>query len=110
MSALVRRATQVFAMALVAGVGLTAAPAQASEPAQLNANCEMLRVNTDHVGVHENPDTNSVIRKYKNSGDLVQWMCVEYHDVEGATWFKNVQCSCATDGEGWIIENYLSLP
>lgn len=59
------------------------------------------------VAVRENPDTDSVIRKFKNAGDRVTSPCRAEYDTEGATWFTSVYCGCATDGIGWIRSSSL---
>lgn len=54
------------------------------------------------VPVHENPDTDSVVRKWKNYGERVEGPCLISLDVESGLYFVAVFCGCATDHEGWI--------
>ncbi|HEY0637042.1 MAG TPA: hypothetical protein VGD67_05290 [Pseudonocardiaceae bacterium] len=57
--------------------------------------------------VRENPDTDSVIRKYKYHTEMVSGPCMETLDNESGVWFTAVYCSCATDGIGWMRSSHL---
>ncbi|HEY0640417.1 MAG TPA: hypothetical protein VGD67_22530 [Pseudonocardiaceae bacterium] len=62
----------------------------------------------DQTAVRENPDTNSVVRKYKYRGELVTGPCQRVLDTESGVYFTAVNCSCATDGIGWIRSSHLA--
>jgi hypothetical protein len=62
---------------------------------------------TDATQVRENPDTDSVIRKWKYWMEHVTGPCQEVLDGESGVWFTAVYCTCATDGIGWIRSSAL---
>jgi len=64
-------------------------------------------VRYNNTPVQENPDTDSVVRKYKNAGERVTGPCRAAYDTESRVWFTAVDCSCATDGIGWIRSYWL---
>lgn len=64
-------------------------------------------VRYDWTPVQENPDTDSVVRKYKHAGQRVTGPCRAEYDLEGATWFTAVDCGCATSGKAWIRSYWL---
>jgi hypothetical protein len=57
--------------------------------------------------VRENPDTNSVIRKHKYYGEIVTSGCAPFYDPESGVVFVEVNCGCASDGQGWMRRSYL---
>jgi hypothetical protein len=61
----------------------------------------------DPTPVRENPDTGSVVRKYKYWMETVTGPCQEVLDVESGIHFTAVYCTCATDGIGWIRSAHL---
>ena len=75
----------------------------AAAPASANGTCGW-RVNSE-AQVRENPSINSVVRKTKYPGEVVtggRQFCFEVRDSEGRFWHE-VDCTCATDGYGYII-------
>jgi hypothetical protein len=74
--------------------------------ASVSATC-VYHVRYDWTPVQENPDTDSVVRKYKFAGEQVTGPCWAVFDTEGGTWFTAVYCSCASDGIGWIRSYWL---
>jgi hypothetical protein len=64
-------------------------------------------VRYNYTPVQENPDTDSVVRKYKRAGSRVTGPCRAAYDVESRTWFTAVDCSCATRGKAWIRSYWL---
>jgi hypothetical protein len=59
-------------------------------------------VRYDNTPVQENPDTDSVPRKYKNAGARVTGPRQAAYDTESRVWFTAVDCSCAIHGFAWI--------
>jgi hypothetical protein len=58
--------------------------------------------------VRETPSINSVVRKTKPVGSIVTGPlpCYPQYGTDGRLWTA-VDCSCATDGIGWIIAHKL---
>jgi hypothetical protein len=76
-------------------------------PAAADVNCTEI-VDIARVGVHESPDTNSVIRKFKYRGDrMFNPGCRWAEDAETGTGFRRVVCGCATDGFGWVNSQWV---
>ncbi|MEU0877489.1 hypothetical protein ABZ345_02735 [Lentzea sp. NPDC005914] len=75
-----------------------AAPASA-------AGCDVYRV-IENAYVRENPDNDSVVRKTKYAGEEVR-NCFGTHAGEPGSEWTAVNCTCATDGQGWIISRKL---
>lgn len=99
--------------AAILTVGLTAlatptagAAASAETVTTMNGPC-VYHVRYDGTPVQENPDTDSVARKYKSAGSRVTGPCKAEYDVEGATWFTAVDCECASRGYAWIRSYWL---
>jgi hypothetical protein len=70
-------------------------------------NCGFDTLRHDAV-VRENPDTDSVVRKQKYRGDIITFPCSApaiVLDIESNVSFVSVECSCATDGVGWIRQS-----
>jgi len=94
--------------AVVAGAVTVAGPAPVSAaPAQY---CAVSTLMHDAV-VRENPDTNSVVLKWKHRGNYISHPCdseyphVLVTDIESGVPFLSVNCTCATDGIGWIRQD-----
>jgi hypothetical protein len=66
-------------------------------------------VRYDGSAVRENPDTDSVVRKYKQVGDGVtaRWPCEIVVDTESGAAFAEVVCACASDDRGWMRKDQL---
>ena len=62
----------------------------------------------DPTPVRENPDTGSVVRKYKYWMETVTGPCQQVLDHESGIHFTAVYCTCATDGIGWIRSAHLA--
>jgi len=85
----------------------TASAASSAEAATtMNGPC-VYHVRYDGTPVQENPDTDSIARKYKKAGERVTGPCKAQYDTEGATWFTAVDCSCASAGKAWIRSYWL---
>jgi hypothetical protein len=95
-------ATMVL-MAGVVGVDLVTAPA-----ASANGPCHW--ITTDSAYVRENPSINSVVRKTVPANYVVSGpnygFCRAVTGTDGRAWVA-VDCLCATDDIGYIIENKL---
>jgi hypothetical protein len=90
-----------LALAVPASVA-GAAPASADSTVHPdNGPCRYQVVNNG-TPVQENPDTNSVVRKYKDAGQYVTGPCRKALDSESGVRFTAVDCTCATDEIGWI--------
>lgn len=96
-------------------VHTAASPASAQVTAQTDsedsatfaaATC-VYHVRYNWTPVQENPDTDSVVRKYKFAGAQVTSPCQAVYDTESGTWFTAVYCGCASDGIGWIRSYWL---
>jgi hypothetical protein len=102
-----RTRSALTCLVLAAGglvTGVAAAPA-----ASANGPCGF--VTTDSAQVHENPSINSVVRKtvpknYVVTGPNWYQFCNGTWGTDGRYW-QQVDCSCATDGVGFIIRNKL---
>ncbi|MFI6908306.1 hypothetical protein ACIBKY_44090 [Nonomuraea sp. NPDC050394] len=106
-------ALAVLAAGLVtsAGTGAQAATSafttRSAHAASAGGGCVYF-VRYNHTPVQENPDTDSIARKYKPAGARVTGPCRAAYDTESRVWFTAVDCSCTTDGIGWIRSYWLS--
>lgn len=91
----------MLALAVTAGVTSTATPAAA-----WNHRCWYMVTDTTYV--RENPTLNSVVRKTKYYSEVVIGYCDYYVWGTDGRYWKQVECGCATDGEGWIIHHKLA--
>jgi hypothetical protein len=100
--AIVMTCASVFVLPLL--LALSAGSAEA-------ATCAKYRVAWGPAPVHENPDTNSVVRKYKYVNQYVTGPANKnVLDTESGVWFIAVYTSAATDGEGWMRAAQLDYP
>lgn len=108
--AIVRLACGVASATLLAmGLVLSAPAATAATATSAGSVADTCAytVRYNWTPVQENPDTDSVVRKYKHAGERVTGPCWAEYDTEGGTWFTAVYCSCASDGIGWIRSYWL---
>lgn len=89
-----------------ASTRVTAQADSADSARSVTATC-VYHVRYNWTPVQENPDTDSVVRKYKFAGARVTSPCWAVYDTEGGTWFTAVYCGCASDGIGWIRSYWL---
>ncbi|MGW4116937.1 hypothetical protein ACWEFJ_39205 [Actinosynnema sp. NPDC004786] len=74
-------------------------------PTASAAGCDVYLV-IENAYVRENPDNDSVIRKTKYAGEEVRSCYGTGAWPPGFEWTP-VNCTCATDGQGWIISRKL---
>lgn len=96
-----RRARSILACLVLAGGGVAGSVATAAPASAGVCGWRVL----EEAQVRENPSINSVVRKTKHPGDIVtgsQPFCNPVWGTDGRQWHE-VECSCATDGYGYII-------
>jgi hypothetical protein len=96
---------------LVVGLATIAAGASVALAPAASANGPCGYVTTDAAQVRENPSINSVVRKtvpanYPVTGPVAINFCGWITGTDGRAWVP-VDCSCATDGVGYIINDKL---
>lgn len=101
-----RRVSGILGAAALLGGTLTVSVAVAPA-ASANGPC-LTTIMHSPTPVRENPDTNSVVRKYKYRGDRVTGPCGATLDIESGVVFVPVDCTCATDRIGWVRGSYTS--
>jgi hypothetical protein len=94
------------AVVLAAPANAAPAPAVSVHPNGAQA-CDIYVV-TENAYVRENPSSNSVVRKTKYAGEQVTDCSGAHASEPGGEQWTAVDCSCATDGIGWIISRKLS--
>jgi hypothetical protein len=93
--------------ALTGGVANAATPrADVAAAANVAVPACAYVVRYDGLAVRENPSPDSVARKTKPYGSIVNGPCVNHQHSSGE-WYTAVFCDCATDGEGWMRTAYL---
>ena len=94
-----------FAVASVLALSATTVGVVVGAPAAF-ANGPCTYVMLDNAYVRENPTVNSEVRKTKYAGEYVTGPapCTSRTGWDGRDWVP-VDCTCATDGIGWIIAN-----
>lgn len=97
-------ATLFLALSQLVGIQATAATGTSTDSSV--SSC-VYDVFADPTPVRENPDTGSVVRKYKYWMERVTGPCQQVLDQESGIHFTAVYCGCATDGIGWIRSAHL---
>ena len=98
-----RRLRSALACLVLAGGTAVGGSVATAAPASANGTCGW-KVNSE-AQIRENPSINSVVRKTKYPGEVVtdgRQFCLEVRDSAGRFWHE-VDCTCATDGYGYII-------
>jgi hypothetical protein len=100
-SALVAAFIRILVTTALALSGLTAVAVAAAPTAGASA-CTYQVI--EEAQVRETPSINSVVRKTKPVGSIVggPLPCYGQWGTDGRLWIA-VDCTCATDGIGWII-------
>lgn len=88
-------------------VGGTAVAAPSTGASTAAAACSYI-VMYDGLAVRENPSPNSVVRKYKAKGSKVTGPCARVVHEDSGEPYIGVDCSCATEGLGWMRARYLA--
>lgn len=101
--------TRLLRVAVAAGLAVAAASLSvlSSAPvASANGPCSYTTI--DNAYVRETPSLNSVVRKTKPANSVVTgpFPCWPRTGTDGRRWVP-VDCTCATDGIGWIISDKL---
>ena len=98
-----RRLRSALACLVLAGGTAVGGSVATAAPASANGTCGWVVL--EEAQVRETPSINSVVRKTKYKGDVVtggQRFCNAVHGTDGRSWHE-VDCTCATDGYGYII-------
>lgn len=96
-----RRTRSVLACLVMAGGAVVGGVATAAPASAAQCTFKVL----EEAQVRETPSINSVVRKTKYPGELVvghQPFCNPVWGTDGRQWHE-VDCTCATDGNGYII-------
>jgi hypothetical protein len=97
----------MLTMGLTVLAAPTAGAATSAEAVKMLNGPYVYHIRYNNTPVQENPDTDSIVRKYKEANARVTGPCKAQYDTEGATWFTAVDCSCASKGLAWIRSYWL---